>query len=69
LNIPNKSEYDETVEEDGRIDGTSFVHTNNNNNKCTVTIDPIIENGIAKLEFLFKGHDTSEFSIAFIITK
>jgi hypothetical protein len=59
LNIPNITEDGDTVEEDGLSDGTSFVHTNNNNNWCTVTIDPTIEKGIAKLEFLFKGHNAS----------
>ncbi|KAA6375978.1 MAG: hypothetical protein EZS28_028495 [Streblomastix strix] len=32
LNVPNKTKDGETVEEDGQSDGTSFIHTNSNDN-------------------------------------
>ncbi|KAA6378969.1 MAG: hypothetical protein EZS28_025504 [Streblomastix strix] len=51
LNVPNKTKDGETVYEDGQSDGTSFIHTNSNDNWCTVTIDPIVETGISKFEF------------------
>ncbi|KAA6386884.1 MAG: hypothetical protein EZS28_017591 [Streblomastix strix] len=63
LNVPNKIWSEgETVKEDGQSDGISFVHTNKNNNKCTITVDPIVEDGISKLEFIFEGHEQNEFS-------
>ncbi|KAA6380528.1 MAG: hypothetical protein EZS28_023944, partial [Streblomastix strix] len=47
--------------QDGQSDGTSFVHTNSNDNWCTVTVDPIVESGISKVEFVFEGHEQKEF--------
>ncbi|KAA6397295.1 MAG: hypothetical protein EZS28_007176, partial [Streblomastix strix] len=54
LNLP--------YQEDGQIRGSSFIHTNDNNNKCTITVDPIIEQGITRFEAIFKDHDGEEFS-------
>ncbi|KAA6380061.1 MAG: hypothetical protein EZS28_024413, partial [Streblomastix strix] len=62
LNVPNKIWSEgEIVEEDGISDGISFVHTNKNNNKCTISVDSIVEDGISKLEFIFEGHEQNEF--------
>ncbi|KAA6372111.1 MAG: hypothetical protein EZS28_032362 [Streblomastix strix] len=69
LNVPNKSLEGETVKEDGRSDGTSFIHTNSNNNSCTVTVDPTVETGISKLEFLFEGHEQKGFQQVLALVK
>ncbi|KAA6375882.1 MAG: hypothetical protein EZS28_028592 [Streblomastix strix] len=45
----------ETVEKVGRSDGISFVHTKRNDDKCTITVDPIVEKGISKLEFVLES--------------
>ncbi|KAA6375164.1 MAG: hypothetical protein EZS28_029309, partial [Streblomastix strix] len=50
LNVPNETDEGVTYQ-DGQSDGTSFVHTNSNDNWCTVTVDPIVESGISKVEF------------------
>ncbi|KAA6382883.1 MAG: hypothetical protein EZS28_021591 [Streblomastix strix] len=55
LNVPNETDKGKTVEEDGQSDGTSFVHTNSNDNWCTVTVDPIVESGISKVEFVSRN--------------
>ncbi|KAA6389110.1 MAG: hypothetical protein EZS28_015367 [Streblomastix strix] len=38
--------------EDVQISGDTFTHTNNNENYSTILFDPVISNGVARIEFL-----------------
>ncbi|KAA6367906.1 MAG: hypothetical protein EZS28_036567, partial [Streblomastix strix] len=57
FNIPNGDE--------GRIQGSSFIHSNECiDDYSTVTVDPIINRGVARFEAIFSGHEGKEFSIS-----
>ncbi|KAA6367310.1 MAG: hypothetical protein EZS28_037163 [Streblomastix strix] len=48
----------------GRVQGSTFVHSNE---RCdsTITMDPIINEGVARFDVVFNGHDGEEFSLIF----
>ncbi|KAA6399737.1 MAG: hypothetical protein EZS28_004735, partial [Streblomastix strix] len=48
----------------GRVQGSSFVHSNERCNS-TITMDPIINEGVARFEVVFNEHDGEKFSLIF----
>ncbi|KAA6371704.1 MAG: hypothetical protein EZS28_032769, partial [Streblomastix strix] len=57
MNVPRGDE--------GRVDGSAFIHSNK---KCdsTITMDPIINDGVARFEVVFNGHEGEEFSLGIV---
>ncbi|KAA6369994.1 MAG: hypothetical protein EZS28_034479 [Streblomastix strix] len=57
LNTPNGDK--------GRFQGKSFIHSNEYD-YSTVTVDPIINHGVARFEVIFSGHEGKEFSLGIV---
>ncbi|KAA6379414.1 MAG: putative serine/threonine-protein kinase Nek2, partial [Streblomastix strix] len=51
--------------DEGRVEGSAFIHSNE---KCdsTITMDPIINQGVARFDVVFNGHEGEEFSLGIV---
>ncbi|KAA6382607.1 MAG: putative protein kinase, partial [Streblomastix strix] len=47
----------------GRIQRSSFIHANDNDDYSTITVDPIINRGVARFDAIFNGHEGKKFSL------
>ncbi|KAA6394141.1 MAG: putative serine/threonine protein kinase [Streblomastix strix] len=57
MNVPEGDE--------GRVQGSAFIHSDD---ECdsTITMDPIINDGVARFEVVFNGHEGEEFSLGIV---
>ncbi|KAA6372275.1 MAG: hypothetical protein EZS28_032198 [Streblomastix strix] len=52
----------------GRVEGSTLICQNGgSDNEChTITMDPIINDGVARFEVVFNGHEGEEFSLGIV---